>query len=187
ILVFDLPSLPMQGGHNVRVFDNDVKDNSTPNFAPKGNIVASVPTGTGVLIMANRHVEIFDNDFDQNGTANVMIVGYRYEHKDPKYQPLPRQIVVRDNVHGKAGYAPAFDGGAQIAAAFGGAIPPVLWDGAGEDVIVLDKVGVLSLNLPDVATPRDQAKPAPADLSKGTPPAALPGITLPEAMEAKVK
>jgi parallel beta-helix repeat protein len=187
ILVFDLPSLPMQGGHNVRVFDNEVKDNSTPNFAPKGNIVASVPTGTGVLIMANRNVEVFENGFDQNGTANVMIVGYRYEHKDPKYQPLPRQIVVRDNEHGKAGYAPAFDGGAQIAAAFGGAIPPVLWDGAGENVIVLDKVGVLSLNLPDVATPRDQAKPSPADLSKGTPPAALPGIKLPASMEAKVQ
>lgn len=186
ILVFDLPSLPMQGGHNVRVFENIVNDNGTPNFAPKGNIVASVPTGTGVLVMANRHVEIFDNIFDNNGTANVMIVGYRYEHKDPKYQPLPRDIVVRGNQHGKAGYAPAFEGGAQIAAAFGGSIPPVLWDGAG-DAVVLDKVGVLSLNLPDVATPRDQAKPAPADLSKGTLPAALPAIKLPEAMEAKVR
>ena len=68
----------------------------------------------------------------------------------------------------------------------GGAILPVLWDGAG-DAIVLDKVGVLSLNLPDVKTPREQAKPSPADLSKGTPPAALPGITLPDSMEAKVR
>ncbi|PKP88856.1 MAG: hypothetical protein CVT78_01485 [Alphaproteobacteria bacterium HGW-Alphaproteobacteria-17] len=186
ILVFDLPSLPMQGGHNVRVFENIVNDNSTPNFAPKGNIVASVPTGTGVLVMANRNVEIFDNVFDNNGTANVMIVGYRYEHKDPKYQPLPRAIVVRDNVHGKAGYAPKFPGGDQIAAAMGGAIPPVLWDGSG-DAIVLDKVGVLSLNLPDVATPQSDAKPSPADLSKGTPPAPLPAIKLPESMEAKVR
>jgi parallel beta-helix repeat protein len=186
ILVFDLPSLPMQGGHNVRVFENIISDNSTPNFAPKGNIVASVPTGTGVLVMANRNVEIFDNVLDDNGTANVMIVGYRYEHKDPKYQPLPKAIVVRDNAHGKAGYAPAFEGGAQIAAAMGGSIPPVLWDGAG-DAIVLDKVGVLSLNLPDVATPRSEARPAPADLSKGTAPAALPAIKLPESMEAKVR
>ncbi|WP_194952865.1 parallel beta-helix domain-containing protein [Sphingopyxis solisilvae] len=186
ILVFDLPSLPMQGGHNVRVFENIINDNSTPNFAPKGNIVASVPTGTGVLVMANRNVEIFDNIFDNNGTANVMIVGYRYEHKDPKYQPLPRAIVVRDNVHGKAGYAPKFPGGDQIAAAMGGAIPPVLWDGSG-DAIVLDKVGVLSLNLPDVATPQSDAKPSPADLSKGTPPAPLPAIKLPESMEAKVR
>jgi parallel beta-helix repeat protein len=186
ILVFDLPSLPMQGGHNVRVFENIVNDNSTPNFAPKGNIVASVPTGTGVLVMANRNVEIFDNVFDNNGTANVMIVGYRYEHKDPKYQPLPRAIVVRDNVHGKAGYAPKFPGGDQIAAAMGGSIPPVLWDGSG-DAIVLDEVGVLSLNLPDVATPQSEAKPSPADLSKGTPPAPLPAIKLPESMEAKVR
>ena len=186
ILVFDLPSLPMQGGHNVRVFENIVNDNSTPNFAPKGNIVASVPTGTGVLVMANRNVEIFDNVFADNGTANVMIVGYRYEHKDPNYQPLPRQIVVRDNQHGKAGYAPKFPGGDQIAAAMGGAIPPVLWDGSG-DATVLDKVGVLSLNLPDVKTPQSEAKPSPADLSQGTPPAALPAIKLPESMEAKVR
>ena len=186
ILVFDLPNLPQQGGHNVRVFENVVNDNSTPNFAPKGNIVASVPTGTGVLIMANRNVEIFGNAFDQNGTANVMIVGYRYDQKDAKYQPLPKGIVVRDNQHGKAGYAPAFAGGDQIAAAMGGSIPPILWDGAG-DAVVLDKVGVLSLNLPDVKTPQSEAKPSPADLSKGTPPAALPGITLPESMEAKVR
>src|SRR3546814_17192865 len=68
----------------------------------------------------------------------------------------------------------------------GGSIPPILWYGAG-DAIVLDDVGVLSLNLPDAATPQSEAKPAPADLSKGTPPAALPAITLPESMEAKVR
>ncbi len=185
ILVFDLPNLPQQGGHNVRVFDNVVSDNSTPNFAPKGNIVASVPTGTGVLVMANRNVEVFDNVFEDNGTANVMIVGYRYDQKDPKYQPLPRQIVVRDNAHGKAGFAPAFAGGAEIATAMGGAIPPVLWDGAG-DAIVLDDVGVLSLGLPDVTTPQSEAKPVPVKLG-GTPPPALPAIVLPEGMEAKVQ
>ena len=185
ILVFDLPNLPQQGGHNVRVFDNVVSDNSTPNFAPKGNIVASVPTGTGVLVMANRNVEVFDNVFEDNGTANVMIVGYRYDQKDPKYQPLPRQIVVRDNAHGKAGFAPAFAGGAEIAAAMGGAIPPVLWDGTG-DAIVLDDVGVLSLGLPDVTTPQSEAKPVPVKLG-GTPPPALPAIVLPEGMEAKVQ
>ena len=136
--------------------------------------------------MANRNVEVFGNVFDQNGTANVMIVGYRYDQKDPKYQPLPKGIVVRDNQHGKAGYAPAFAGGAEIAAALGGAIPPILWDGAG-DAVVLDTVGVLSLGLPDVTTPQSEAKPAPADLSKGTPPAPLPGITLPATMEAKVQ
>ena len=144
-----------------------------------------MPTGTGVLVMANRNVEVFDNVFDQNGTANVMIVGYRYDYKDPNYQPLPKAIVVRGNQHGKAGYAPAFEGGDQIAAALGGSLPPVLWDGAG-DAVVLDDVGVLSLGLPDVKTPRSEAKPEPANL-KGTPPAPLPEIRLPASMEARLK
>jgi hypothetical protein len=47
--------------------------------------------------MANRNVEVFDNVFDQNGTANVMIVGYRYDYKDPNYQPLPKAIVARQS------------------------------------------------------------------------------------------
>lgn len=185
ILVFDLPSLPMQGGHNVRVFDNDVRDNSTPNFAPKGNIVASVPAGTGVLVMANRNVEIFDNLFDQNGTSNISIVGYRYAYTDAKYQPLPRAIVVRKNQHGKAGFAPAFPGGAEMAKAMGGSIPPILWDGTG-DAVVNEDVGVMSLNLPDLKMPQSAAKPSLVDL-KGAAPTALPGVTLPAAMEAKVQ
>ena len=135
--------------------------------------------------MANRNVEVFGNVLDNNGTANVMIVGYRYPYKDEKYQPLPRGIVVRDNEHGKAGFAPAFPGGAEMAAAMGGAIPPILWDGAG-DAIVNDEVGVLSLNLPDVGTPQSEAKPSPADL-KGDAPSALPAIKLPASMEAKVQ
>src|SRR6185295_18263305 len=42
ILVFDLPGLPQMGGHSTRVFHNEVVDNDTPNFAPKGNTVAGV-------------------------------------------------------------------------------------------------------------------------------------------------
>ena len=56
ILVFDLPGLPQMGGHSTRIFRNKVVDNDTANFAPKGNIVADVPTGTGVMVMANRDV-----------------------------------------------------------------------------------------------------------------------------------
>ena len=43
ILVFDLPDLPQQRGHNIRLFGNKVYDNNTLNFAPEGNMVANVP------------------------------------------------------------------------------------------------------------------------------------------------
>ena len=45
ILVFDLPDLPQQGGHHVRVFRNKAIDNDTDNFAPEGNIVGEGWTG----------------------------------------------------------------------------------------------------------------------------------------------
>lgn len=128
ILVFDLPGLPQQGGHSIRVFENVINDNNTPNFAPAGNIVASVPTGTGVLIMANRNVHVFENEIGDNGTVNVLISAYRESFQDANYNPLARDIVIRNNAFGNTGYAPAGD----LAAIgqLGVPIPDVLWDGA---------------------------------------------------------
>ncbi|MBI1185776.1 MAG: hypothetical protein GC206_00290 [Alphaproteobacteria bacterium] len=128
ILVFDLPGLPQVGGHSVRVYENRIVDNNTPNFAPEGNIVAGVPSGTGVLIMANRNVHIFENEIGDNGTVNVMLVAYRGEIPDARYNPLPRDIVIRDNQFGRVGFAP--DGDLAALAQAGVALPDVLWDGA---------------------------------------------------------
>ncbi len=184
ILVFDLPGLPQQGGHNVRIFDNIVVNNMTPNFAPAGNIVASVPSGSGVIVMANRNVEIFDNVFEGNGTSNIMITAYRYGAGGEGYQPLPSRIRAMDNLHGRTGFQPGLPGGAEIAAAFGGSLPPVLWDGAGSDIRIADAVGALSLGLADLSQPRSAATPAPVDLSGEATWARVPGVTLPASMEA---
>lgn len=129
ILVFDLPSLPQMGGHSTRVFHNKVVLNDTKNFAKKGAIVGDVPTGTGIMVMANRDIHVFENDIDQNQTAAVMIVSYTQKYDDLTYNPLPRDIAVRDNKFGKNGWAPQFPGGDVIAKAMGGSIPPVVWDG----------------------------------------------------------
>ena len=82
ILVFDLPDIPQQGGHHVRVFKNKSINNNTDNFAPEGNIVGEVPRGTGIIIQANSHVEIFDNDIGGNDTVNIAVVTYGYETND---------------------------------------------------------------------------------------------------------
>lgn len=128
ILVFDLPGLPQQGGHDIRVFDNRIVGNNTPNFAPPGNIVASVPAGTGVLIMASRNVHVFDNEIGDNGTINVLITAYRDSFEDANYNPIARDIVIRDNEFGNTGFAPAGDLAAL--AQMGLTFPDVLWDGA---------------------------------------------------------
>jgi parallel beta-helix repeat protein len=189
VLVFDLPNLPQMGGRNVRVFDNIIVDNMTPNFAPKGNIVANVPTGTGVMVMANRNVEIFDNVIGGNGTSNIMVVGYRFEHKDATYDPLPQNVVIWDNQHGRAGWDPKFRGGTEIAAAMGGSFPAIFWDGAGGEArapVVMDSVPALSLGLTDIKADPITAKPAPLAAATARP-AALPAIVLPETMEAAVR
>ena len=129
ILVFDLPGLPQMGGHSTRVFRNKVVQNDTSNFAPKGNIVAGVPTGTGVMVMANRDVHVFENEIADNQSAAVMLVAYQLAFDDQTYNPLPREIAVRNNVIGRNGWAPQFAGGAELAQAMGGLLPPVMWDG----------------------------------------------------------
>jgi parallel beta-helix repeat protein len=178
VLVFDLPGLPQQGGHSVRVFENEIVNNNTPNFAPAGNIVATVPAGTGVLIMANRNVHVFENEIGDHGTANVIITAYRAEFQDPDYNPLPRSIVIRDNEFGNAGYAPA--GELAALAQAGVVMPDVLWDGANmysvggapriETVrIVVDdnsssrtgRGSFLSLGIPVAGAPLSEAAPDP--------------------------
>lgn len=132
ILVFDLPNLPQQGGHNVRVFANMSVDNDTPNFAPKGNIVANVPMGTGLLIMANRNVEVFDNTFSGNATANVIVSSYRRgpeEKVDPNYYPYPEAIHIHHNRFGTGGDNPSGPLGQLAAASLGSPIPDIVWDG----------------------------------------------------------
>jgi parallel beta-helix repeat protein len=128
VLVFDLPGLPQQGGHSIRVFRNDIVDNNTPNFAPPGNIVANVPSGTGVLVMANRNVHVFDNVIDQHGTVNIMAIAYRDKIEDANYNPLPRDISITDNRLGVSGYKPDKDLAALAVA--GVTLPDIVWDGA---------------------------------------------------------
>jgi parallel beta-helix repeat protein len=187
ILVFDMPSLPKMGGGEVRVFGNKVVDNDQANFAPKGNIVATVPRGTGVLIMANDNVHVFDNELSGNATANVMITAYRQSFDDAKFKPAPTRIAVKGNKHGRAGFAPGFPGGDQLAAALGGSIPPILWDGSGDPATlhVADGVPVLSMGL-KLGAPLETAKPAPIEL-KGPAPAPPAAVVLPAAMEAAAR
>ncbi len=133
ILVFDLPNLPQQGGHNVRVFNNKSIDNDTVNFAPEGNIVGFVPTGTGLSIMANENVEVFGNEFRGNGTTGISIRGY-LPYGDEKvsetYYPYPRNLHIHDNTFAANGDKPMGVRGELYAKAAGSAtLPDILWDG----------------------------------------------------------
>lgn len=135
LLVFDLPNLPQQGGHNVRFFNNMSVDNDTKNFAPEGNIVGLVPTGTGLMIMANRNVEVFNNIFHGNGTANISISSYSGKGAEarkisPDYNPNPDSIHIHHNTFSNGGYKPMGMFGKMMQAAAGTeSLPDIVWDG----------------------------------------------------------
>ncbi len=132
ILIFDLPSLPQQRGHHVRVFNNQSVGNNTDNFAPEGNIVGEVPRGTGIIIMANSDVEIFDNTIGENDTVNIAVVTYGSETDDDQYYPHPKSIQIHGNEFGSTGHNPDTSKGDLAQMLYdlsGGNMPDIFWDG----------------------------------------------------------
>ncbi|MDP5169137.1 MAG: right-handed parallel beta-helix repeat-containing protein [Bacteroidia bacterium] len=134
ILVFDLPDLPKEKGGNVRVFRNHVHHNNFRNFAPKGNIVGTVPPGTGVLILATNNVEIFENKVLENKTVGAGIISYYMTEnpiQDDNYYPYPTSIYIHDNTFAKARKRPTLKNkiGILLLAKFGKDVPDILYDG----------------------------------------------------------
>ena len=150
--VFNLPNLPRQGGRHVRVYNNQLVDNNTPNFAPKSlGPIYYLPTGTGMYIMAIRDVEVFNNKIQNNNTVNIYIINYHtgvdetslrdtaaspitqqvFAPDDKRYDPFVRDVYLHDNDISGGGQSPdsRVDGVKMLAAALGGKLPDILYDG----------------------------------------------------------
>jgi parallel beta-helix repeat protein len=103
-LVFDLPSLPQVGGHNVRVYANQFVNNNTANFGDPSGTVALVPAGTGGAVMANSKVEVFGNTFTGNTSIGFGIISCFVAFPTNTclgaaagYNPFPNNVHVHDN------------------------------------------------------------------------------------------
>ena len=152
ILVFDLPGLT-QLGHTTRVFNNLMEENNYRNFAPAGNIVATVPPGTGMMLLATRGVEIFDNQFIDNRTAGLAIASYdlvstlstegesqlnqniETAQQDERYDPYPTEIYVHSNEFENGHLFPTTknDFGLLFMMKFPFGTPDIVWDGIAPD------------------------------------------------------
>jgi len=188
ILVFDLPDLPVMGGHSTRVYDNDIVENNTVNFAPVGNIVAGVPSGTGLIVMANSDVYVTGNRFKDNRSVHVMLTAYTEPFTDENYNPLLNDITITGNTY-EGGLDDPQGMLTPIAAAIGGQLPAIMtdgvtrWDGGEDQTVNLviaeaPEVGFINIGLGEY--PVDPAKMQPrTDRPASTPvperePVALP-------------
>lgn len=192
ILVFDLPSLPVMGGGNVVVTNNLVAGNNTPNFAPAGNIVGNVPRGTGIMVMANENVWIADNIVKENPTAPFMVIAYSQEFDDERYNPFPRNVVIGENTVDAGAADPDLPGAQMLLAAFGGTLPPIVWDGLNQDettpaLAVTGDVAGWSLNLERQGQSLGEAKPGPLSVADEGMKWDVSAVGAPAELEARLK
>jgi parallel beta-helix repeat protein len=138
ILVFNLPDLEVPNGAGTRVFDNQIYDNNTDNFAPAGNIVGMVPTGTGIALLAAHDVEIFDNEIRDHRSINIGIISYAPigTPDDPRYDIYSTGIHIHDNTLAGTSDQPSGPLGALLITAIGELVPggpyivpDISWDG----------------------------------------------------------
>ena len=150
--VFNLPNLPRQGGRKVRVFNNQIVDNNTANFAPKSlGPIHDLPTGTGIYVMAIKDVEAFGNKIQGNGTVSVFLINYNtgvspeglaktaespitqtvFKPGDTRFYPYAQQIYFHDNDISGGGKTPdsRIDVIKAMATALGGTLPDIQYDG----------------------------------------------------------
>ncbi|MBX3161713.1 MAG: right-handed parallel beta-helix repeat-containing protein [Deltaproteobacteria bacterium] len=139
VLVFNLPDLQVKNGAATRVFDNQIFDNNTENFAPSGNIVGMVPTGTGIALLAAHGVEVFNNTISDHKSINVGMISYIPigTFTDVTYDAYPTAIYIHDNVLSGTSDAPTGPLGALMISALGELypngpyiVPDIAWDGA---------------------------------------------------------
>ncbi|HSO73897.1 MAG TPA: parallel beta-helix domain-containing protein [Blastocatellia bacterium] len=129
ILVFVLPNNPSKVGRDCIVRNNRVINNNHPNFANPNSIVANVPPGTGVLVMAAKNTEVTGNEIRGNDCYGVGV--FSLEVSFPKgtafdVGPTPEDTFVHGNTYSDNGRNPA---GALVRAGLKGA--DLVWDLSG--------------------------------------------------------
>lgn len=75
ILVFALPGNPSKEAKRTRVARNRIIGNNHVNFADPSSIVAKVPSGGGVFILAADETEVTENEIRDNHSFGVAVLG----------------------------------------------------------------------------------------------------------------
>jgi parallel beta-helix repeat protein len=138
ILVFSLPQLQQEGGHDVHVYSNTIENNNTANFAAAADIVSILPAGTGFFVMACDRVEVSGNTFTGNKTGAGAVIEYadtQLPINDSAYYPFSSNVYFHDNMFSNNGTTP--DGSSQfgllletgIGAFPDMRVPDLFWDG----------------------------------------------------------
>lgn len=115
--------------HDIRLFRNDITENDGADGQGQRAEFADLPSAIGVVAMGARNVHIYENAIANHGTTHVLVTSWPGSARgDANYNPLSRDVMIRDNRFGAAGDAPR--GALAAIAASGVVLPDVIWDGA---------------------------------------------------------
>lgn len=134
LLVFDLPDLELVNGNSCKLYNNIVRNNNFDNFASEGNMVAIVPPGTGIILLAAKKVEVFGNTIEGHKTIGIGITSFHITElpwKDERYDPFTYDISIHDNVIKRKSAIPDLskDFGKMVNLLFPGKPQDILYDG----------------------------------------------------------
>jgi len=111
ILVFNLPGLDIGDGKRANVYGNVIENNNVPNFGEPGTVVALLPPGVGVIVIAADDNEIWDNEIRGNESVGVVSIAYIDElfspPDDPAFDIYDEGNWFHDNTFEANGTAPA--------------------------------------------------------------------------------
>ncbi len=137
ILAFITPGLPIKTTYDVIIRNNFVVNNNTPNFGAEGSIVAGIPAGTGILVMAADDVRVEGNIITGNNTAGIVVTDLSYAANvsaDPDSEPNPDRMAILDNFMDNNGTDAATEVKAiMMATSFTTRGPDIAAVGGGED------------------------------------------------------
>jgi parallel beta-helix repeat protein len=100
MLIFDMPDLPQANGDKIKFYNNIIEDNNGENYAPKGMVVSTIPSGSGMIIMAHRNIEMYNNTIKNNKSLGIainswLLTGVPFKSKD--YDPYCKNIYIHNN------------------------------------------------------------------------------------------
>ncbi len=130
ILVFVLPNNPLKEGSDTRVINNRAWANNHENFGKPGTIVAGLPSGVGILVMAADRTEVTQNRISDNDSYGIVVTSLQAARLPTKHkldvEPNSDGTLIVDNQYSNNGGHPhqLF----RLLQAPGG---DLLWDGTG--------------------------------------------------------
>jgi len=100
ILLNDLPELLPANGARCRIYNNRIINNNAPHSRGGGGLLAEIPSGTGIIILAGKEIEIFGNEISGHHTLSAAILNFLSfgkPYKNSDYDPSAGGVYFHDN------------------------------------------------------------------------------------------